>query len=76
MRLLQEMNRAYANAPGFDDYAVNVDLWSYNSGVGGIRWSFTAHSPEECIVSVACETPEIAGMKLAHKFKQLRNSNT
>ena len=77
MRLLQELNRAYANAPRFVDYSVTVDLWSYNCGkADGLRWSLTAHSPDECIVSVACETPEIAAMKLAHKFRQLNNSNT
>ena len=77
MRLLQELNRAYANAPRFADYSVTVDLWSYNSGaVNGLRWSMTAHGPDQCIVSVACETPEIAGMKLAHKFRQLNTSNT
>jgi len=77
MRLLNEINRAYASAPRFADYAVTVDLWSYNSGAGtGLRWSMTAHDPDDCIVSVACETPEIAAMKLAHKFNQLNASNT
>ena len=77
LRLLQEINRAYANAPRFADYSVTVDLWTYNSGaVNSLRWSFAAHDPDRCIVSINAETPEIAALRLGHKLKQLSNSNT
>ena len=76
LRLLQEINRAYANAPRMTDYSVTVDLWTFNARVEGLRWTFCGHTPDACIVSSPLQTPELAALQLGHKFRQLNNSNT
>jgi hypothetical protein len=81
-RLLQELNRAYAEAPRMADYSVQVELCTYDKdGDGkqtGLRWNFSAHGPNACIVSMSAITPQIGALQLGHKFRQqlINASNT
>jgi len=68
LRLLQELNKAYAEAPRFAEYAVTLQLATW--GGCELRWQLSAQTADHCICSYMADTPQIAGLQLGHKFRQ------
>lgn len=68
LRLLQEINKAYAEAPRFADYAVTLQLATWNGCE--LRWQLSAQTADVALCSYMSETPQIAALQLGHKSRQ------